>query len=53
MKKDRLQINIRVDPEDLLMVEDLRKLESPIPPASEIWRKAVREMHARKSKVRR
>jgi hypothetical protein len=48
MAKDRLQINIRVDDIDLLMVEALRRRESPIPTASDVWRQALREMHDRK-----
>jgi len=49
----RIQINIRVELEDLAMVEELRKLESPIPTASEIWRRGLREMYARKKKPKR
>ncbi len=47
MKKDRLQINIRVDDLDLQMIEVLRRSQSPIPTATDIWRDALRQMYDR------
>lgn len=50
-KDSRIQVNLRVDKEDLDMIEALRRAFTPIPPATAIWRQALREMHERHVKA--
>lgn len=50
-KGSRIQVNLRVDKEDLDMIEALRRAFTPIPPATAIWRQALREMHERHVKT--
>ena len=52
-KDSRIQVNIRVDKEDLNRIEALRRAFTPIPPASAIWRQALTEMHERHVKTDR
>lgn len=46
----RLQLNIRVEKEDLDAIEDIRRTMSPIPSASEVVRKAIQELRDRATK---
>jgi len=48
--KQRLQLNLRVEPEDLEAIERIRRASSPIPTASEVVRQAVRELDKRLAK---
>lgn len=46
-KHERRQLNVRVDEEFDRALEAIRRIESPIPTASEVVRKAVLEYHDR------
>lgn len=50
MKEPRLQLNIRVEQEDLDAIEEVRKGLSPIPTVTEVVRRAVRELRDRERK---
>lgn len=54
MRKERLQANFRIEPEDQTMIQDLRRSiltdDGKVPSETAIWRMALADLYARKVK---